>query len=114
MLTVLINLHIRGYETSNVLDAIKDTAGLVVVILVFLVLSKLFRREQPFNFTKMFEQYLKEWINQNDYLINEEFEGAGKGKYATRFCSMVIDHSNFVTQKNLPGTLHIIKKRQRL
>jgi len=98
---VLINLNIKGYDTGNVLDAIKDMAGLVVVITVFLMTSKLFRREKQFDFPKIFEEYLKEWIYQNDYLISEEFEGTGKGKFATRFCSMVIDHSNFVTQKKL-------------
>lgn len=101
MLAVLINLHIKGYGASDFLDAIKDMAGLVVVITVFLVTSKLFRREKQLDFPKMFEEYLKEWIYENDYLISEELEGTGKGKFATRFCSMVIDHSNFVTQKKL-------------
>jgi hypothetical protein len=98
---VLINLHIKGYGASDFLDAIKDMAGLIVVITVFLVTSKLFRREKQFDFLKLFEEYLKEWIYQNDYLISEELEGNGKGKFKTKFCSMLVDHSNFVTQKKL-------------
>lgn len=101
MLAVLINLHIKGYGVADILDAIKDMAGLVVVITVFLVANKIFKREDNPNFNKLFEEYLKEWINKNDYLISEEFEGTGKGKFATRFCSMMIDHSNFVTEKKL-------------
>ncbi|MFA7382970.1 MAG: hypothetical protein WC001_05930 [Desulfurivibrionaceae bacterium] len=101
ILAVIVNLHIVGYAISNVLNAAKDIASLIVVIAVFIVANKIFKKDNDVDFSMLFEGYLKEWISQNDYLISEEFDGEGKGKFATRFCSMVIDHSNFVTQKKL-------------
>lgn len=98
-LAILFKLHLNGYGTADLLDAIKDLSGLIVVIAVFLVANKLFRRDKDFNFNAAFESHLKEWIQRNDYLVSEEFDGEGQGKFATRFCSMVIDHSNLVTQK---------------
>ena len=98
LFAVLINLNIKGYEIGNILDAIKDMAGLVVVITVFLVTSKLFRRGKELDFPKIFEEDLKEWIYQNDYLISDNLDPTDQGK---KCCRMVIDHSNFVTQKKL-------------
>jgi len=101
ILAVLLNLHVEGYAIGSILNAAKDIASLIVVIAVFIVANKIFKKDTDVNFSKLFEDYLKEWISQNDYLISEEFDGDGKGKFAKRFCSMVIDHSNFVTQKKL-------------
>jgi len=98
-IAIFINLHLKGYQSENVLDAVKDIAGLVVVIVVFLVANKLFKKGEKFDFAKLFEQHLKDWINQNDYLVCENFDEEGKGKYNKRYCSMVIDHSNIVTRK---------------
>jgi hypothetical protein len=95
---ILINLHFKGYQTENLLDAVKDIAGLVVVIAVFLVANKLFKKGEKFDFANKFEFHLKDWINQNDYLVCENFDDEGKGKYNKRYCSMVIDHSNIVTR----------------
>lgn len=98
-IAIIINLHLKGYNTENMLDSIKDLAGLVVVIAVFLVANKIFNRGGRKGFTNLFEKYLKEWIKQNDYLVCDNFEEDGKGKYNKRYCSMVIDHSNMVTRK---------------
>lgn len=98
-LAILINLTIKGLNAENSLDAIKDIAGLVVVIAVFLVANKLFKKGEKFDFAKIFEQHFKDWINQNDYLVCENFDEEGKGKFNKRYCSMVIDHSNIVTRK---------------
>lgn len=98
-LAIIINLHIKGYSGENILDAVKDLAGLVVVIAVFLVANKLFIKGEKFDFVKIFENHLKNWIEQNDYLVSENFDEDGKGKYSKRYCSMVIDHSNIVTRK---------------
>lgn len=98
-LAIFINLHLKGYAVENILDATKDMAGLVVVVAVFLVANKLFIKGKNFDFTKQFEQHLKDWIDQNDYLVCENFDEEGKGKFKKRYCSMVIDHSNLVTRK---------------
>lgn len=98
-IAIFINLHLKGYQSGNVLDAIKDIAGLIVVIAVFLLANKLFRKSEKFDFVKLFEQHLKDWINQNDFLVCENFDEEGKGKYSKRYCSMLIDHSNIVTRK---------------
>jgi hypothetical protein len=99
IIAIFINLHLKGYQSENVLDAIKDIAGLIVVIAVFLLANKLFRKSEKFDFVKIFELYLKDWIEQNDFLVCENFDEEGKGKYSKRYCSMLIDHSNIVTRK---------------
>ncbi len=98
-LAIFINLHLKGYQSENILDAVKDIAGLIVVIAVFLVANKLFRKGEKFDFVKQFENHLKNWIAQNDYLVCENFDEEGKGKFSKRYCSMVIDHSNIVTRR---------------
>ncbi|PKL85767.1 MAG: hypothetical protein CVV22_06315 [Ignavibacteriae bacterium HGW-Ignavibacteriae-1] len=98
-LAIFINLHLKGYQSEYIFDAIKDIAGLVVVIAVFLVANKLFRKGEKFDFAILFEIHLKNWIEQNDYLVCENFAEEGKGKYSKRYCSMVIEHSNIVTRK---------------
>ena len=99
IIAIFINLHFKGYQSENVLDAIKDIAGLIVVIAVFLVANKLFRKGEEIDFSKLFEIHLKNWIEMNDYLVCENFDEEGKGKLKKRYCSMVIDHSNLVTRK---------------
>ena len=97
---IVVNLFMKGWTIENLLDGLKDMAGLIVVIAVFLIANKMFREVAKPDFSELFEKYLKDWIHQNDYLvdsINEE----GKGKYQKRYCSMMIDHSNFVTQNKL-------------
>jgi hypothetical protein len=99
-IAIFINLLLKGLTSENILDAVKDIAGLVVVIAVFLVANKLFRKGEKFDFIRLFESHLKDWINQNDYLISDEnIDEEGKGKFNKRYCSMVIDHSNIVTRK---------------
>lgn len=97
-IAIIINLHLKGYESENILDAIKDIAGLIAVFTVFLLAYKHFGKEK-FDFNKEFENDLKEWIKQNDYLVCENFDEDGKGKHKKRCCSMMIDHSNILTRK---------------
>jgi hypothetical protein len=96
---IIINLNNKGFTSENIWDAIKDIAGLIVVIAVFLVANKLFKKGQTIDFAKLFENHLKDWITQNEYLVCENFDDEGKGKFNKRYCSMVIDHSNLVTRK---------------
>ncbi len=99
-MAIFINLFLKGLTPENILDALKDIAGLVVVIAVFLVANKLFRKGEKFDFVKLFESHLKDWIDQNAFLISDEnIDEEGKGKFHKRYCSMVIDHSNIVTRK---------------
>jgi len=80
---IIINLFIKGWSTENLLDAMVDIAGLVVVIAVFLIANKLFRREPKPDFHSLFE---------------DNFDEEGKGKYKKRYCNMMIDHTNIVRQ----------------
>ena len=99
IIAIIIKLIISGFSTENIIDAIKEISGLVVVIAVFLVANKLFRKVGKVDFTSIFENQLKDWISQNDYLVCENFDEEGKGKYNKRYCSMVIDHSNILTRR---------------
>ena len=100
-IAVVMNLFVKGLTTENLLDALKDIAGLIVVIAVFLIANKMFRKGTKLDFNIVFKQHLKDWINQNDYLVCENFDEEGKGKYKKSYCSMMIDHSNLVTRKKL-------------
>ena len=102
---IVISLFINGWITENILSALVDIAGLVVVIAVFLVANKLFIKDRKFDFASKFEYHLKGWIKENDYLVSEEFDSEGKGKYKKRYCKMVIDHSNLVTRDRLASVI---------
>jgi len=97
-IAIVINLFLKGWTPENLLDGMIDMAGLVVVIAVFLIANKLFRRDVKHDFPALFEQYLKEWINQNNYLVDDNFDEEGKGKFKKRFCNMMIDHTNIIKQ----------------
>jgi len=109
-LAIFINLYFKGFGKEDIMDAIKDLAGLAVVIAVFLVANKLFKRGK-FDFTSVFETRLKDWINQNDYLVCDNFDEEGKGKFEKRYCLMVIDHSNLVTAKKTAKVAAINKEK---
>lgn len=100
-IAIIINLFLKGLTIENLLDGLKDIAGLIVVIAVFLIANKLFRKGTKLDFNLVFKQHLKDWIIQNDYLVCENFDEEGKGKYKKSYCSMMIDHSNLVTRKKL-------------
>lgn len=42
-IAIIVNLFIKGWTTENLLDGLKDIAGLIVVIAVFLIASKVFK-----------------------------------------------------------------------
>ena len=104
IIAIVINLFLKGWTLPNLLDGLKDIAGLVVVIAVFLIANKLFRKVAKLDFNVVFEKYLKDWINQNDYLVDDNFDEEGKGKNKKRYCSMMIDHTNMVTQNKIVKT----------
>lgn len=97
-IAIFINLHLKGYDAQNWLEAIKDIAGLIVVIAVFLIASKIFNftKSRKFNFYELFEEYLKEWANANKYLIDDSEIEIGKGKNGKRTIDMICNHENFV------------------
>ena len=99
-IAIIINLFIQGWSIENLLSATKDIAGLIIIIAVFLVANKIFKSTKQVGFSEVFEKHLKEWIEQNKYLI-DDINDEGKGKYGKRYCSMMIDHSNIVTQIKL-------------
>ena len=103
-LAVFVNLHLKDYGVSNTLEAIKDVAEFIVVIAVFVLTRRLISRTNPADFVDVFEEGLKSWVSQNEYLISMELDGSGQGKFGTRFCSMLIDHSNIVTHRKRANT----------
>lgn len=48
ILAIFINLHLKGYGYENFLDAIKDIAGLIVVLAVFIASSRLGSRSKTY------------------------------------------------------------------
>lgn len=48
IIAIFINLHLKGYGYENWLDAIKDVAGLIVVLAVFIASMRLNSRSKTF------------------------------------------------------------------
>lgn len=99
IVAIFINLHIKGYNAENWFDAIKDIAGLIVAIAVFLVANKVLHfnlKSKKFGFNDKFEQYLLEWSEQNKYLIDATNINEEKGKDGKRTIEMIVNHENFV------------------
>lgn len=96
ILAIFVNVGIKGFTAENILDAVKDVAGLVVTIAVFLIASKIFRSMSFEDFVGKFEEYLREWAEQNAYLIDTTSIEEERGQEGKRCYKMLTDHSNFV------------------
>ncbi len=98
-IAVIINLFVKGVNTEHLLDALKDIAGLVVVIAVFLIASKVFKAMTYSDFKKKFEENLEKWVKQNKYLIDDVKHIEGKEN--KEFYNMLTKkhHSNIVFQE---------------
>lgn len=88
-IAIFINLHLKGYESENILDAIKDIASLVVVVSVFLIASKIF---DPFRRVKglynKVEQKITSWAEDNKYLISLDTKSTYNGKVYEIICDL--------------------------
>lgn len=107
IIAILINLSVKGFELENILDATKDMASLIVVIIVFLMANRLLGRKKNNDFLSVFEEHLKDWAEQNKYLIDTKSidNEMGKGLVKKRAYKMVLDHSNFITPKGVVSGL---------
>jgi len=105
ILAILLNLGIKGLTCENVLDAVKDVAGLVVTIAVFLIARKLYRDLSFQDFAGKFEEHLRDWAEKNRYLINTERVHEKRGKDEKRTYFMLIDHSNLVTAEKVAAEI---------
>lgn len=98
-IAVLINLFVKGLTTENLLDALKDIAGLVVVIAVFLLASKMFKAMTYSDFKSLFEEYLQKWVEQNKYLIDNKKQIAGSDGKQFYYMLTKKLHKNIVFQE---------------
>jgi hypothetical protein len=98
-IAIIINLHFKGYSNENLLDAVKDLSGLIVVIAVFLIASKIFsiNKNKKYNFNEKFEEYLVEWAGQNKSLIDVTEISKPTGKENVRTIDMICDHELMLT-----------------
>ena len=103
IIAVVTNLFIKGLTTQNFLDALKDLAGLVVVIAVFLLASKVFKAMTYSDFKGFFEKNLQKWISQNRYLIDEVKRTAGSEGKEFYYMLTKKHHKNIVFQEK-PAT----------
>ncbi|MCX6267507.1 MAG: hypothetical protein NTW16_09140 [Bacteroidetes bacterium] len=72
MIAIFINLHLKGYGTQDWLDAIKDLAGLVVVLAVFIVTIKIRRGKKTYSAIGR-EQLVKLCKRYPDFLLGPRF-----------------------------------------
>lgn len=93
---IIVNLLLKGITPENTLDAVKDIAGLIITVIVFMIASKVLRKPSMKSFTEKFESYLKDWAKQNDRLIDTASADKERGQDGKRAYQMVLDHSNFI------------------
>lgn len=106
-LAIIGNLFIKGWSNENILDGLKDLAGLLVTIIVFIIAMKTMRRLSYSNFKSAFEEYLQEWINQNRYLIDEVKRKEGKDNKEFYFMLAKAHHNNVVLQDKIANDFSI-------
>jgi len=114
IIAIFINLHIKGYIAENWFDAIKDIAGLIVAIAVFLVANKVLHfnlKTKKYGFNDKFEQYLLEWAEHNKYLIDARNIKEEKGKDGKRSIDMIVNHENFVKGTQLASEVSAPKNK---
>lgn len=98
-LAIIINLFIKGWSNENIMDGLADLAGLLATIVVFLIAMKTVSRLNYSNFKKAFEEYLRVWVVQNRYLIDEDMKEEGKDNKQFYFMLTKPHHNNFVLQE---------------
>ena len=101
IIAIITNLFIKGWNNENMLDALKDLAGLLVTIIVFIIAMKTMRTLSYSNFKNAFEEYLHEWVMQNRYLIDEVKRKEGKENKEFYFMLTKAHHNNVVLQDKL-------------
>jgi len=104
MVAIFISLYLKGFGAENWLDAIKDIAGLIVAIAVFLVANKVLRfnlKSKKYGFNDKFEQYLLEWAVQNKYLIDSSQINIERGNEGKRKIEIITNYENFVSGSQL-------------
>lgn len=106
-LAIILNLFIKGYNTENLLDSLKDLAGLLVTIVVFLVAMKAVKRLSYSNFKQTFDQYLHDWVLQNRFLIDEVKRKEGKENKEFYYMLTKAHHKNVVLQEKLAADFNV-------
>ena len=87
---IIVNLLMKGITPENTLDAVKDIAGLIITVIVFMIASKVLRKPSMKSFTEKFESYLKDWAKQNDRLIDTASADKERGQDGKRAYQMVL------------------------
>ena len=98
-IAIITNLFIKGWTTENILDGLKDLAGLLVTIIVFIIAMKTMKKLSYSNFKSAFEEYLHEWVSQNKYLIDDKKRKEGKENKEFYFMLTKAHHNNVVLQE---------------
>jgi hypothetical protein len=76
MIAIFLNLHLKGYGEENWLDAIKDVAGLIVVLAVFVASIKLSSRSGSFTDVAKNKLVNLQKVNPN-FLIGPRYNREG-------------------------------------
>lgn len=100
-IAIIANLFIKGWSNENILDGLKDLAGLLVTIVVFIIAMKTMKKLSYSNFKSAFEEYLHEWVSQNKYLIDEVKRKEGKENKEFYFMLTKAHHNNVVLQEKI-------------
>jgi len=99
---ILINVNIKGVTPENIFDALKDLSGLIINIIVLLIALKIYKKQDYGKFKEKFEEYLQDWVFQNEYLIdsNKKIYGQNENKQFYYMLSKP-NHKNLVFKEKL-------------
>jgi hypothetical protein len=95
---IIVNIYFKGFSIENLFDALKDICGFAVSIIIVFITSKIIKKYS--NFKSKFNKYLKEWVDQNDYLIDSKLKTAGTTDTKEYYYMLTkIHHKNFITRE---------------
>jgi hypothetical protein len=104
ILALGINLvAIEGISWSGFLNSIQSLSGLFITVVVFFVASRIASSMGYKDFKKIFEGYLKDWVQQNRYLIDDDKKIEGQEGKEFYFMLTKAHHPNFLKPDAKPA-----------
>jgi hypothetical protein len=79
LLAISINFFLKDRGVVDFLDAVKDMAEIIILVLVYTAVLKTLKNllQKP-DFWKMFEGALNKWADRNEYLVCRNSEKRGQ------------------------------------
>ncbi|MBL7127545.1 MAG: hypothetical protein ISS16_01005 [Ignavibacteria bacterium] len=101
LIWILIN------DPSDWPSILVNFAQIGVAVIVFFIAHNIFKnliKKKTFGFNEKFEEHLKDWAEQNKYLIDTSEIGVPKGNEKRRSIQMICNHANMLNCSDANST----------